>query len=72
MNMPGESPALLNRAEVAALLNVSIRKVDTLATQGLPYILLGRRTARFDRDEVLAWAKRECGVCRLGGAAREE
>ena len=66
MNATPTLPGLLNRAEVAELLGVSKRTIDNLVTQGLPYVLLGRRTARFDPAEVMAWVKRERGVRRLG------
>jgi len=66
MNATPALPGLLNRAEVAELLGVSKRTIDNLVTQGLPYVLLGRRTARFDPAEVMAWVKRERGVRRLG------
>ena len=65
-NVTSAPPGLLNRIQVAELLGVSKRTIDNLVTQGLPYVLLGRRTARFDPAEVLAWVKRERGVRRLG------
>ena len=66
MNATPALPGLLNRTKVAELLGVSKRTIDNLVTQGLPYVLLGRRTARFDPAEVMAWVKRERGVRRLG------
>jgi hypothetical protein len=57
---------LANRREIARLLGVSCRTVDSLCAQGLPHLLLGTRTARFNPAEVLAWCQRERGVRRNG------
>jgi hypothetical protein len=57
---------LANRREIARLLGVSCRTVDSLCAQGLPHLLLGTRTARFNPVEVLAWCRRERGVQRMG------
>jgi len=66
MTSPNSMPSLLDRREIAQLLGVSKRTIDNLVAQGLPYMLLGRRTARFDPAEVLAWVKRERGARRYG------
>lgn len=63
---PKSELGLVNRREIARLLRVSCRTVDSLCAQGLPHLLLGTRTARFNPAEVLAWCQRERGVRRKG------
>ncbi len=69
---PKNECRLANRQDIADLLGVSRRTIDTLCTQGLPHLLLGKRTARFNPDEVLAWCQRERGIRRMGkGSAKK-
>jgi putative molybdopterin biosynthesis protein len=70
MSIPKAPSPLLTTGEVAALLSVHPKHVYRLMRRGLP----GRRvgsTWRFERDEVLAWARRSHGSA-LPLAAPEE
>jgi len=50
---------LMNRKEVAAVLGVTVRKVQQLASSGrLAETKLGHRTVRYSRDAVEALARR--------------
>ena len=57
---PAAPPELLNRIEVAALLRVSPRTIDTMvASDAIPSFKVGG-SRRFRRDEVLAWLDAGC------------
>lgn len=45
---------LLNRFELADLLGVSVRTVDTELKRGLPHLKIGK-SIRFEADAVLAY-----------------
>jgi phage terminase Nu1 subunit (DNA packaging protein) len=62
MNATSALPGTMDRTEFAELLGLSKRTNDDLVTQGLPCVLLGRRTVRFDPAVVVAWVKRGGGV----------
>jgi excisionase family DNA binding protein len=50
----GNSPAYLNKDQVAAMLSVSRRTVDAMLARGdLPHIRLSKRLLRFPRQAVL-------------------
>lgn len=57
------APKLMTPAECAEFLGLSEsvlfdwRKRPTAATQGPPYLFITERTIRYDRDDVLAWAR---------------
>lgn len=57
------SPKLMTPAECAEFLGVSEsvlfdwRRRPSAATQGPPYLHITERTIRYDRDDVLAWAR---------------
>jgi excisionase family DNA binding protein len=57
---PVAPPELLNRIEVATLLRLSPRTIDTLvASDAIPSFKVGG-SRRFRRDEVLAWMDAGC------------
>lgn len=57
---PAAPPELLNRIEVATLLRLSPRTIDTLvASDAIPSFKVGG-SRRFRRDEVLAWLDAGC------------
>ena len=51
-----EQKRILTKKEIALFLSISERLVSDLINEGLPVIRNGR-TVRFDREEVLEWAK---------------
>ena len=53
-------PAFLTQAEVAQLLGVPARTLEgwRLTRSGPPWLKLGRHV-RYDRDDVLAWAREQ-------------
>ena len=55
------------KPDVAALVPCCLRSVDNLMVEGLPHLKIGRRTVRFDLDEVADWLKRKYSVSRIGG-----
>lgn len=59
MDAPAETrPAFLTQADVAALLGVPERTLEgwRVTQSGPPWLKLGRHV-RYDRDDVLAWAR---------------
>jgi hypothetical protein len=46
------------RAELAALMGVSLATVDRLVVQGMPSETWGRRTRRFKPSVAIAWASK--------------
>ncbi len=48
---------LMNKAEIADHLGVSVRTVSNLIKDGLPTVPLGQRRIQFNCEEVLLWAK---------------
>jgi excisionase family DNA binding protein len=57
---PVAPPELLNRIEVATLLRLSPRTIDTMvASDAIPSFKVGG-SRRFRRDEVLAWLDAGC------------
>lgn len=47
--------SFLTRKQVAELLNVSVRTVDNMRSDGLPVAKIRGRSVRFDRKDVLEW-----------------
>ena len=58
------------KKEVAAMLGVCVRTVDSLMQQGCPHLKLGRRKVLFDLKEVGDWLKLRYGCQRIGKEAR--
>ena len=56
----GVEPAFLTQAEVAVLLGVPERTLEgwRLTKSGPPWLKLGRHV-KYDRDDVLAWAREQ-------------
>ena len=50
--------ATLTKEEIAKLLQVSQRTIDSLRQKGLPYFNVGR-SVRFDKDDVVTWLRRQ-------------
>jgi phage terminase Nu1 subunit (DNA packaging protein) len=46
----------VSRAELAALMGVSLATVDRLVAQGMPSVTWGRRTRRFRPSAAISWA----------------
>jgi excisionase family DNA binding protein len=66
-----------DKNDVAAMLQLSKRTVDTLLSKGMPHLRIGARRVRFDMDEVQKWLKekfystekgKRCG----GGLAKQK
>jgi hypothetical protein len=53
---PAAAPELMDRAECARLLRLSLQQVDRLCKRGLPYSRVGD-VKRFARSAVLAWVE---------------
>lgn len=60
----GAPPAFGDKRAVAAMLGMSVRSVDNLMGQGMPYMRLGTRRVRFDLEEVRTWLKGHFGTRR--------
>lgn len=60
----GRGRQLLNKREVADLLQVSIRTVEEYQRRGLPYYRLGPRRNRYDLVVVLDWLNSRCRIVR--------
>jgi phage terminase Nu1 subunit (DNA packaging protein) len=46
----------VSRAELAAIMGVSLATVDRMVAEGMPSVTWGRRTRRFRPSEATAWA----------------
>jgi hypothetical protein len=46
----------ITRRELAMLMGVSVKKVDRMVKEGMPSVLWGLRTRRFQASTALAWA----------------
>jgi hypothetical protein len=46
----------VSRAELAALMGVSLATVDRLVAEGMPSVTWGRRTRRFRASVAISWA----------------
>jgi len=53
------------RQELCAVLHISESTLRRRELEGLPFILVGRRTKRYDLEEVKKWLK-EVGSCPSG------
>ena len=52
-----------NRQDVANFFKMSIRTVDFLvATDQIPFSRLGKRSVRFDREELEKWFRNRQGI----------
>jgi hypothetical protein len=60
------SLTLGTKKDVAAMLRLSPRTVDTLLRAGLPYCKLGKRRTFFDLPVVRTWFLTQYGVQRIG------
>jgi excisionase family DNA binding protein len=49
------TPAYADKQDIATLIGVSKRTVDSLLRQGCPHLKLGARKVRFDIDQVKTW-----------------
>jgi excisionase family DNA binding protein len=47
---------LINKQELADILNLSVSMINKLMKKGLPYIKIGK-SVRFDEKSVLNWIK---------------
>lgn len=66
---PSGMDALLNKAEAANLLGVSVRTLDGLmARRMVPFVKLGSKIVRFDKHDVLAHLKARYEISARGGA----
>jgi hypothetical protein len=52
-----DGPRLIDRAEVARRIGISLRSLDTLRAKGLPEIRVLPEAPRFDWFDVIAWLK---------------
>lgn len=53
---------LLKAEDVAKMLNISPRTVYAMARAGkIPYVRLGRKILRFDKDDLLKWLNKKKG-----------
>jgi hypothetical protein len=50
-------PAVLTKAELAGALRCSARHVDHLRAEGLPCVMLGQESPRFELAAVLEWLR---------------
>jgi len=57
------TPMLLDKRQVAALLQFSPRHIDNLVKQGCPCLRFGTRRTRFEASEVLDWCKLNSAWC---------
>ena len=48
---------LLDRQGLARFLDCSLRHVDGLIAEGMPFVRIGLEAKRFDRAEVIAWLR---------------
>jgi phage terminase Nu1 subunit (DNA packaging protein) len=46
----------VSRAELAAIMGVSIATVDRMVAEGMPSVTWGRRTRRFRPSAAISWA----------------
>ena len=46
----------LTKAQLADLMAVSIRTIDRMMAEGMPYVTFGRRSRRFLASRAVAWA----------------
>jgi len=70
---PGQSalatpPRYLSKRDLAALVQMSVRWVDSICAAGCPHLKLGRRRVRFDLPEVQAWLTENYRTQRRGVA----
>lgn len=52
-------PMLLDREQMARVMNISPSTLDSLVNDGLPVVLLGPRTPRFDPELARDWWRKE-------------
>jgi phage terminase Nu1 subunit (DNA packaging protein) len=55
---PTELPSVeryVSRAELAAIMGVSLATVDRMVAQGMPSVTWGRRTRRFRPSVAISW-----------------
>lgn len=50
------------RAELAAIMGVSLATVDRMVAEGMPSVTWGRRTRRFTPSTAIAWAAKRGSV----------
>jgi phage terminase Nu1 subunit (DNA packaging protein) len=49
-------PEYVTRQELAEMMGVSVKTVDRMKQDGLPYVSWGRRLVRFDPQVALSWS----------------
>jgi phage terminase Nu1 subunit (DNA packaging protein) len=53
--LPSET-RYITREQLAERMGCSVKTVDRMKADGMPYLTYGRRLVRFDADEALRWA----------------
>jgi phage terminase Nu1 subunit (DNA packaging protein) len=46
---------LVNREELARRMGCSVKTVDRMRSEGMPYVVWGRRMLRFDPQAAMSW-----------------
>jgi phage terminase Nu1 subunit (DNA packaging protein) len=46
----------LSRAQLAAMMGVSLATIDRMVAEGMPSVTWGRRTRRFSPSAAISWA----------------
>jgi phage terminase Nu1 subunit (DNA packaging protein) len=50
---------LLTRVQLAGVMQCSVRTIDTMKAQGMPWVPWGRRMVRYRLREVLEWRQEQ-------------
>lgn len=59
MNLRPIPDELLTRQELAAVMKCSVRTVDQMRADGMPFVPWGRRLVRYRLRESIAWAEQQ-------------
>jgi phage terminase Nu1 subunit (DNA packaging protein) len=60
-SLPPHSERYVTRKELAEIMGVSLRTIDTFIAEGMPSELWGQRTRRLRPSEAIRWARERRG-----------